>query len=66
MTLVGQHVGSGNNVSENSREGLKNGNVDKKRAITKIKSGIFFQDFEKTKNMEPFKIYVLDLMINQY
>ena len=29
MTLKGQHARSGYYVSENSREGVKNGNVDK-------------------------------------
>ena len=32
MTLVGQHLRSGDNVSENFREGLKNGNVDKNKS----------------------------------
>ena len=31
MTLIGQHARSGDYVSENSREGVKNGNVDKIR-----------------------------------
>jgi len=31
MILIGQHAGSGDYVSENSREGVKNGNVDKIR-----------------------------------
>ena len=30
MTLIGQHAGSGNNVSEKSKEGVKNGKIDKR------------------------------------
>ena len=43
MTLIGQHARSGDYVSENSREGVENGNVDKIRAVFKFQvSNIFF------------------------
>ena len=44
MTLIGQHARSGDNVSENSVEGVKNGNVDKIRWRQEIQVGnIFFR-----------------------
>ena len=50
MTLIGQHARSGYNVPENSREGVKNGNVDKIRRRQKKQKVHFFLDFQKTKN----------------
>jgi len=42
MTFIGQHARSGDYVSENSREGVKNGNVDKIKAALKFQvSNIF-------------------------
>ena len=44
MTLIGQHARGGDFVSENSWEGVKNGNVDKIRAALKFQvSNIFFR-----------------------
>ena len=34
-TPIGQHARNGNNVSENSKEGVENGNVDKIRQLKK-------------------------------
>ena len=46
MTLIGQHARSGDNVSDNSREGVKNGNVDKSKvALKKPKSIFIFKIF---------------------
>ena len=45
MTLIGQHARIGDYVSENSREGVKNGNVDKIRL--RKKKVHFFQIFKK-------------------
>ena len=45
MTLIGQHARSGDNVSENSREGVKNGNVDKIGRRKKNKKMHFFFRF---------------------
>ena len=59
MTLIGQHARSGDNVPENSREGVKNGNVDKIRRHQKKQKVHFFLDFQKTKNMEPSEIQFL-------
>ena len=53
MTLVGQYVGSGKNVSENPREGLKNRNVDKNKSRYKNQK---WHILKKTKNMEPSEI----------
>ena len=42
MTLIGQHARNDNYISENSREGVKNGNVDQIRAALKFQvSNIF-------------------------
>ena len=44
MTLIGQDARSGDYASENSREGVKNGNVDKIRAALKFQvSNISFR-----------------------
>ena len=59
MTLIGQHARSGDNVPENSREGVKNGNVDKIRRRQKKQKVHFFLDFQKTKIMEPSEIEFL-------
>ena len=45
MTLIGQHSRIGNNDSDNSREGAKNGNVEKLGGVKKKKIYIFFKDF---------------------
>ena len=46
MTLIGQHARSGDYVSENSREGVENGNVDKSKvALKKPKSIFIFKIF---------------------
>ena len=50
MTLIGQHAKSGDYDSDNSREGVKNGNVKK------TKECIFSLDFFKTNDMEPLAI----------
>ena len=42
MTLIGQHARSGDNVSDNSREGVKNGNVDKSKGRPKNQKVYFF------------------------
>ena len=47
MTLIGQHARSGYNVPENSREGVKNGNVDKIRQRQKKQKVHFFLDLKK-------------------
>ena len=47
MTLVGQHARSGSNVSDNSSEGVKNGNVDKIKWHSKFQVSNIFLDFEK-------------------
>ena len=49
MTLIGQHARSGDNVPENSREGVKNGNVDKIRRCQKKQKVHFFFRFSKNK-----------------
>ena len=47
MTFIGQHARSGDYVSENSREGVKNGNVDKiRRRLKNQKVYIFFRFFK--------------------
>ena len=57
MTLIGQHTKSGDYFSENSREGVKNGNVDKIKVAFKNQKVFFFlKIFFKTKNMESFEI----------
>ena len=44
MTFIGQHARSGDNVLENSREGVKNGNVDKIRWRQEVQvNNIFFR-----------------------
>ena len=44
MTLIGQHARSGDYASENSREGVKNGNVDKIRWRQEVQvNNIFFR-----------------------
>ena len=50
MTLIGQHARSGDNFPENSREGVKNGNVDKIRRRQKNQKVHFFLDFQKKKH----------------
>ena len=47
MTLIGQHARSGDNVPENSREGVKNGNVDKIRRRQKKQKVHFLLKFSK-------------------
>ena len=47
MTLIGQHARSGDNVPENSREGVKNGNVDKIRQRQKKQKVHFFLVLKK-------------------
>ena len=42
MTLIGQHARSGDYDSDNSREGVKNGNVDKIRWRLKKQKVCFF------------------------
>ena len=42
MTLIGQHARSGGNISKNSREGVKNGNVDKIKVAFKNQKVYFF------------------------
>ena len=59
MTLVGQHARSGSNVSDNSKEGVKNGNVDKIKWHSKFQVSNIFLDFQKTKNMELSEIQFL-------
>ena len=51
MTLIGQHARSGDNVSENSRKGVKYLNVDKIRWRLKKQKVHFFLDFQKTNDM---------------
>ena len=41
MTLIGQHARSGDYVSENSREGVENGNVDKSKVASQKPKSIF-------------------------
>ena len=55
MTLIGQHARSGDNVSENSRECVKNGNADKIRWRQEVQVRKIFFIFEERKNMEPPK-----------
>ena len=51
MILIGQHERSGDYVSENSREGVKNGNVDQiKVALKKQKVYFFFRFFKNKKH----------------
>ena len=45
MTLIEQHERSGDNVSESSREGVKNGNVNKIRRRQKYQVGNIFSRF---------------------
>ena len=56
MTLIGQHSRIGDNDSDNSKESVKNGNVDKIRQRQKNKKCIFSLDFLKTNDMEPSAI----------
>ena len=42
---VGQYARNGDYVSQNSREGVKNGNVDKIRRRLKNQKVYFFLDF---------------------
>ena len=49
MTLIGQHARIGDYVSDNSREGVKNGNVDKIRRRHKNQKVYFFFRFFKNK-----------------
>ena len=54
--IIGQHARCGDYVSENSGEGVKNGNVDKIRWRSKFQVSKQKIDFWKTKNMEPSEI----------
>ena len=49
MTLIGQHSRIGDYDSDNSREGVKNGNVDKIRRRQKNQKVYFFFRFFKNK-----------------
>ena len=54
MTLIGQHARSGDYVSDNSREGVKNGNVDKiRRRHKNQKVYFFFRFFKNQKKILP-------------
>ena len=56
MTLIGQHAKSDDNVSDNSREGVKNGNVDKSKVASKKTKSIFvLKIFLKQKTWSPPK-----------
>ena len=53
MALVWQHLRSGDNVSENFREGLKNGNVDKNESRYKNQK---WHILKKQKTWSPHKL----------
>ena len=59
MTLIGQHARRSDYVSENSAEGVNNGNVDKIRWCQKVQVSNIFFGFQKNKNMEPSEIKFL-------
>ena len=51
MTLIGQHARRSDYVSENSAEGVNNGNVDKIRWCQKVQvRNIFFRFLENKKH----------------
>ena len=59
MTLLGQHARSDNNVSENYREGVENGNVDKNRAVFKFQMWhIFFRLKKKNQSILEGSMYL--------
>ena len=48
---LGQHARSGDNVSDNSREGVKNENVDKIRWLLEKQKQKHLLNFQRTNNM---------------